>query len=592
MATSTSSDSRAHLSARQVSQANSVELAGKTRAAHCLAVPALPDEALISVVGRHHILSCNRTTASTFQELFNCAPFNLAAWVPPHVDMLAPQTGDVEGYTLDLLRAHTLYPLLAIFHGLSFPLRSTNATSDERTVPPKRLSAEPIRLCLDCLRDDMATFGVRYIHRSHQIPGVKICSKHGTALLYKCPYCECIFGRRHDLVLTPWQRCTCKRYVFESTSTVHEPEPMELAYVQFAESLLLLASKDTVAPSTLVECYRDRARSIGCEWGINKVNRTRLQNEIEAFYGQTFLSSTDAAYRHDRLSEWLKMLNESSIAEPPLGRHLLLAHFLFRDASRFLASLDSLNKRCSNGTERPQIKRMKTKPWNTRIAGKPSVKQRVASMTRYLIDSAHDIPGCSIEDLWKSNYGTMKRLVSLDAGVVDVLRKKLRTLQAKPAATSKVRRLSPKDGERAKMVQATAAVLYASTGKPEKVTINRLAKDLSWNPSCLDRIAFPATLKALEECSESNWHLYARRILWAKLCHKRASVASLKHLSGVEHHRAVVLMIFFDDVDISVKYNESSITEILSTRGIQRDWAGPCPDREFPLAGRRFYGNA
>jgi hypothetical protein len=185
----------------------------------------------------------------------------------------------------------------------------------------------------------------------------------------------------------------------------------------------------------------------------------------------------------------------------------------------------------------------------------------------------------------------MKRLVSLDAGAVDVLRKKLQTLQAKPTATSKVRRLSSKDGDRAKMVQATAAALYASAGRPEKVTINRLARDFSWKPSCLDRIAFPETLKALEEGSESNWHFYARRILWAKLSHKRASIATAKYLSGVEHHRAVVLLNFFDDVDVSVQYNASTITEILGNRGIRRDWAGPCPDREFPPAGRRFYGN-
>jgi hypothetical protein len=84
------------------------------------------------------------------------------------------------------------------------------------------------------------------------------------------------------------------------------------------------------------------------------------------------------------LSEWLKMLNESSIAEPPLGRHLLFAYFLFRDAGRFLASLDSLNKKRSRGTGGPQIKRMKTKSWNTKIAGKPSLKERVASIARDL----------------------------------------------------------------------------------------------------------------------------------------------------------------------------------------------------------------
>jgi hypothetical protein len=60
---------------------------------------------------------------------------------------------------------------------------------------------------------------------------------------------------------------------------------------------------------------------------------------MEKFYGKDFLRRTDVAYRDDRLSEWLKMLNDYSVTEPPLGRHLLFAHFLFRDAAQFLAAV-------------------------------------------------------------------------------------------------------------------------------------------------------------------------------------------------------------------------------------------------------------
>lgn len=183
-----------------------------TGSAHSLVAPSLPDEVIISVIGRFHILSCNRTTTATFQELFNCAPFNLSAWIPPHLEMLAPRIGeDMEARTLEILRAHTLYPLLAIFNGLSFPAGSRSATSNKATNAPKRLSAEPTRLCLECLREDLATCGVRYIHRSHQIPGVEVCSKHASPLLYKCLHCECSFSRRSNLALTPWRRCTRSR---------------------------------------------------------------------------------------------------------------------------------------------------------------------------------------------------------------------------------------------------------------------------------------------------------------------------------------------------------------------------------------------
>lgn len=557
---------------------------------HSLVAPSLPDEVIISVVGRFHILSCNRTTTATFRELFNCAPFNLSAWIPPHLEMLAARIGeDVEACTLEILRAHTLYPLLAIFNGLSFPAGSRRATSNKATNAPKRLSAEPTRICLECLREDLATCGVRYIHRSHQIPGVEVCSKHASPLLYKCPHCECSFSRRSNLALTPWRRCTCKKYVFDSILPEHEVNPVALSYARFSATLLQSAPHSAVPTRVLVESYRDRARAIGCSWGNEKVSRVRIKSEMEKFYGKDFLRRADVAYREDRLSEWLKMLNDYSVTEPPLGRHLLFAHFLFRDAAQFLATVGGIagNERVGS-IEKPVVKRRAIAVGSGK-ASKPSIEQRIAGLLRELAVHARDIPGCSIEDLWKSHYGLMKRLVSLDLEAITLLRRKLQQVKPKPTGPAKVPRRSEKDGERARSVMSTAAALYASVAKPEKITINRLAKEAGWNATALNPHAFPATLRALEEYAESNWHFYARRILWAKLTHKHAAISVVRARSGVEYHRSLVLMNFFQDVDLSASYAAETITRLLAERRIQRDWLGPCPEREFPPAGREYY---
>lgn len=575
---------------RQMLQGDTPISLAATGPEHYLVAPPLPDESIISIIGRFHILSCNGTPTATFQELFNCAPFNLSAWIPPHIEMLAPRIGeDVEACTLEILRSHTLYPLLAMFNGLSFPASPGRRAANNGMNTPKRLSTETIRLCLECLHEDLDVYGVRYIHRSHQIPGVEVCSKHGSLLLYKCPHCECSFSRHGNLALVPWRRCTCKKYVFDSTSPTEEADAVALSYAQFSATLLQSAPHSTVSPHVLVESYRERARAIGYSWGNDRVSHVRVKAEMEKFYGKAFLSRTDAAYRGERLSEWLKMLNDSCVTEPPLGRHLLFAHFLFRDAPLFLATISSTsgNDRTA-GTEQPTVKR-RTGGIGTGRASKPSIKQRIASLLRELTDRARDIPDCSIEDLWKSHYGLMKRLVSLDLEAVTLLRRKLQQLKPRPAGPTKVPRRSEKDGERARFIMATAAALYASVGKPEKVTINLLAKDIGGNPAALNQYAFPETLRALEECAESNWHFYARRILWAKLAHKHAAISVVRARSGVEYHRSLVLMQLFQDVDLSISYDAETITRLLEDRGIQRDWPGPCPEREFPPAGRRYY---
>ena len=594
MATRISSDPLVQSSHdRQVLQGDTPLSLATAGPEHCLVAPSLPDEAIISVIGRFHILSCNGTATATFQELFNCAPFNLSAWIPPHIEMLAPRIGeDVEACTLEILRSHTLYPLLATFNGLSFPASPRGATANKAKNTPKRLSTETIRLCLECLREDLDVYGVRYIHRSHQIPGVEVCSKHGSLLLYKCPHCECSFSRHYNLALVPWRRCTCKKYVFDSISSAQEADPVALSYAQFSATLLRSAPHATVSPRVLVESYRERARAIGYSWGNERVSHIRVKTEMEKFYGKAFLSRTDAAYRDDRLSEWLKMLNDSCVTEPPLGRHLLFAHFLFREAPQFLATIGSTsgNERTA-GIEQRTMKRRAVGIGIGRTS-KPSVKQRIAGLLRELADRARDIPDCSIEDLWKSHYGLMKRLVSLDLKAITQLRRKLQQLKPRPVGPTKVPRKSEKDGERARSVMATAAALYASVRKPERVTINRLAKDTGWNPAALDRHAFPETLRALEECAESNWHFYARRILWAKLAHKHAAISVVRARSGVEYHRSLVLMHFFRDVDLSVSSDAETIARLLAERGIRRDWPGPCPEREFPPAGRRYYTKA
>lgn len=307
----------------------------------CIVLPALPDEALISVVARFHILSGNTTVKNTFHELFNCTPFNLSAWIPPHIEALAQRLGsDIDRHTLDVLRSNTLYPLVTIFGGVaSWPITSKkHITSTLRCSVP-----QPVRLCLRCLHEDMAVFGVRYIHLSHQVPGVEVCSKHSISLIYKCPFCERLILNPHgELILLPWRQCICNNFVFNTSETQAQIEDsFALSYAKFTEELL--TSKINAVPSSvLVECYKLRAREIGFEWRSDKVNRAQLMIEMEKFYGKEFLSRADVAYRRQRLACWFRMLGNTTAAEPPLGRHLLFAYFLFRKAVDFRAALDSL----------------------------------------------------------------------------------------------------------------------------------------------------------------------------------------------------------------------------------------------------------
>ena len=81
---------------------------------------------------------------------------------------------------------------------------------------------EGILICPECAKEELATKGYWYIHRAHNISGVKICYKH------KC---------RLEIINT--------RYAFLDTTALPQTEPMEyedkalhLQYAQFAKDFL------------------------------------------------------------------------------------------------------------------------------------------------------------------------------------------------------------------------------------------------------------------------------------------------------------------------------------------------------------------
>jgi hypothetical protein len=313
--------------------------------------------------------------------------------------------------------------------------------------------------------------------------------------------------------------------------------------------------------------------------------------ELERFYGVQFLGEVDIAYRQHRMSGWFNMLCSSTTAEPPLSRHLLLAYFLFRDAEHFWRKLGGFMDVDGMRTN-DQSDTKKAKPTHRKSASataKPSSEQRARELMRDLIDHARIIPNCSIEDLWAANYGMMKRLVAINADAILELRKRLKRLRQMPEKQRKLPNLSEKDGKRSQAIRELAQALYESVDKPERVNLNRLASGVGINPYCLNPEHYPQTALAFKDSTESNWHFYARRILWTMLANKHCSYSSTKLLSGVEHYRALVLLEFFRDVDTSVQLKKGTVASLLAAHSIDQNLVGPCPDRDFPPAGRRFY---
>lgn len=159
---------------------------------------SFPDETLFSRVSRYHLLTGDRRHDTTFHALFgriNSLDFTELA--PPSLPALASLLpGDAVVQLGNLLVENTFVPF---------------------AVPVIRQSMEEFmgtefgdnRACLLCLAEDMAAVGVPYLHRSHQLPAVTACWKHGAKLVVACPDCEKPFRRHAKFLRAPITPCSC-----------------------------------------------------------------------------------------------------------------------------------------------------------------------------------------------------------------------------------------------------------------------------------------------------------------------------------------------------------------------------------------------
>lgn len=114
----------------------------------------------------------------------------------------------------------TTYPYWLRFHSAErFDLASQNKPNEipalilrdrRQTIPRLRhILPNLVRICPACLAEDFAQYGEPYLHRAHHLPFVRICHKHRTALISRCPKCSQLFRMESTFVFARLT-CTCK----------------------------------------------------------------------------------------------------------------------------------------------------------------------------------------------------------------------------------------------------------------------------------------------------------------------------------------------------------------------------------------------
>jgi hypothetical protein len=555
------------------------------------------DEIFASRVSRYHIQRGNLTSRVTYSELFQVAPFALTYWVPPYLDRLSARIpGNPEETVAAIHQESTLLPLFRQFVGARFNHDPSAASTYSYRDLPRRIVGESgtTRICIHCLAEDEEEHGTPYIHRAHQIPGIFACWKHGVRLIDRCPHCRCPVEATKDLILAPWRHCACGRPLQDPGHAFQvEASEIEVSLARFTKEVLD-AAPIPLESSRLVELYRMRAMELGFRRG-KKVDRVGLLSALEEHVGKSLLAGMDWAYRKGQTDGWLNMLSAASAAETPLHRHLILAHFLFRESGAFISQLRAAL------TKPAAPKKRIRKPIEMRSgaggatgprAGKAAAKGAINRLVQIAMAS-----GLGVDELWRVEYGAMRRLVKLQSDAAQVIEARLASGDRSRPAGEGRRTAGPVDSKAdadwAVAIRAAADVLYGEVGKPTRVFMNSLIKKASVRKATWPTPqAFPRTRAACEELKESMWHFYARRMLWAmgRFTGMKVAKSAITEESGLEHNKICAVMAFI--VDSGYQVTDEPYAKQLEKLGIPRNWQGPHPGREYHKVGRGYVQKA
>jgi len=538
-------------------------------------MPYLTDEAIISMVARYHIQSGNPRVDRTLNALFDTQTIKLHHWIPRRLDRLAGfMMGSTDLLLEGLLKNNTLFPLVNLFLGQM----GESAQLMHKSLPKRAFSgAGTVRVCLACVKEDEVKHGTPYVHLSHQIPGVYACTNHQTWLIERCPYCRQPLSREGSLPLGLWRECVCGHSLssFDSEA-VASRQKVELSYADFCADLLG-SNAFPIQADVLREMYRSRALEECGGHRNGMLDRLEFQEMIHKFYGPVFLAKLAKDYSLGDFAKSYHWMSIKGIKEVPLIRHLALAHFLFRTAQEFTEAHAVAEVRCAEQRRKEEEL--------------PQPPDKSAKLFEDMLAAAREIPKCTLEKLWEQHYGLTKRFIRQFPDRLDEL---LRAARRRPPVVVKSaprRSLTEQeDQEWADRFREAAASLYQQVDeRPVRVSRNQIMKASGWKRPYPDVETSPLAWKALEESRESDWYYHARRYLWAILALDPEQSWSRAHLaSGVEVLRAKELRKFFGELSYRPPLRSGVLTEMLESYGITSTWAGPCPDKQFPLQGRKY----
>jgi hypothetical protein len=300
----------------------------------------LPDELLYSVVARLRDKVRFSNDKAVLDAIWGKRTGIAVVEFAGAIDKLLARLPDGHPYTADqLLHQHTTLPyyerFVAVHRAADAVLRlRSSGSAGLMELLGIRASTVPtpthLRFCPSCAAEDEAEHGLPYWRRAHQLPGVLVCTRHGselsrTSLRRSAPDGRHVFRSLREALTAP----SCPETVL--------PGEMELvASLAQDTDWLLRESAEPRGLAALHQRYRTHLEACGWMRTPKQIRMSELREAFQHRYDNLLLQRLGCTLQgitgdHDWLA---RLLRKPRAAQHPL-HHLLVIRFLGISAEEF-----------------------------------------------------------------------------------------------------------------------------------------------------------------------------------------------------------------------------------------------------------------
>ncbi len=280
-----------------------------------------PDEIMGSVIARACVHS-GLPPKRMLENIFQCSRSYYSFLMPSSFNRLGLLTGKAPE---TILNEHTIFPYSVAFMPLEEKERlrkkalDLNVQTDCLGSLTKSVTyGVPVRrVCPECIKDDLKTYGETFWHRAHLLPAVHVCMKHGTRL------CETDVPLKQSTNRNP--------ITFPSEVTFKPAFEFASSHIlrSVAEISVTALNATRLAEADLQVKYRSKSFEKGYRIEAGAVASRVLSHDVSRFYGDRFLNDCGAQFHEGAVGSWPALMarERSGVPFAPV-KHVLMQAFL------------------------------------------------------------------------------------------------------------------------------------------------------------------------------------------------------------------------------------------------------------------------